>query len=63
MNSIDNLAMDRLDQLASMVSQHMENGNESLAELCDQEARDLLNELESEDYTFWTMDCLGGVAV
>ena len=59
MNNIDNLAMDRLDQLASMVSHHMESGNEDLAELCDQEARDLLNELESEDYTFWTMDWLG----
>ena len=58
MNNIDNLAMDRLDQLASMVSRHMENGNEELAELCDQEARDLLNELESEDYTFWTMNLL-----
>ena len=60
MNNIDNLAMDRLDQLATMVSQHMENGNEELAELCDQEARDLLNELESEDYTFWTMERLSG---
>ena len=58
MNNIDNLAMDRLDQLAAMVNQHVENGNESLAELCDQEARDLLNELESEDYTFWTMNLL-----
>ena len=58
MNNIDNLAMNRLDQLASMVSQHVENGNEELAELCDQEARDLLNELESEDYTFWTMNLL-----
>ncbi|AIX27745.1 hypothetical protein Syn7803US36_106 [Synechococcus phage ACG-2014f] len=58
MNNIDNLAMDRLDQLASMVIHHTANGNESLAELCDQEARDLLNELESEDYTFWTMNLL-----
>ncbi len=62
MNNIDNLAMDRLDQLASMVLQHMEDGNESLAELCDQEARDLLNELEAEDFTFWTMDWLGEAA-
>ena len=59
MNNIDNLAMNRLEQLALMVTKHMENGNEELAELCDQEARDLLNELESEDYTFWTMDWLG----
>jgi hypothetical protein len=59
MNNVDNLAIDRLEQLALMVNQHVENGNESLAELCDQEARDLLNELESEDYTFWTMDWLG----
>ena len=58
MNNIDNLAMDRLEQLALMVNQHMENGNEDLAELCDQEAKDLLNELESEDYTFWTMNLL-----
>ncbi len=59
MNNIDNLAMDRLEQLATMVNQHMENGNESLAELCDQEAKDLLNELESDEFTFWTMDWLG----
>ena len=51
--------MNRLEQLALMVNQHMENGNEELAELCDQEARDLLNELENQDYTFWTMDWLG----
>ena len=61
MNNIDNLAMDRLDQLASMVNQHMENGNEDLAELCDQEARDLLNELESEECTFWTAEDLSGL--
>lgn len=59
MNNIDNLAMNRLEQLALMVNQHMENGNEELAEICDQEARDLLNELENQDYTFWTMDWLG----
>ena len=53
--------MNRLEQLASMVNQHMENGNEELAELCDQEARDLLNELEAEDYTFWTMEDLSGL--
>ena len=58
MNNIDNLALNRLEQLALMVNQHMENGNEDLAELCDQEAKDLLNELESADYTFWTMDLL-----
>ena len=58
MDNIDNLALNRLEQLALMVNQHMENGNEDLAELCDQEAKDLLNELESEDYTFWTMDLL-----
>jgi len=61
MNNIDNLAMNRLEQLASMVNQHMENGNEDLAELCDQEARDLLTQLESEDYTFWTMEDLSGL--
>ena len=61
MDNIDNLAMNRLEQLALMVSQHMENGNEDLAELCDQEAKDLLNELESEDYTFWTMGDLSGL--
>ena len=61
MNNIDNLAMNRLEQLALMVNQHMENGNESLAELCDQEARDLLTQLESEDYTFWTMEDLSGL--
>ena len=61
MNNIDNLAMNRLEQLARMVNQHMENGNESLAELCDQEARDLLTQLESEDYTFWTMEDLSGL--
>ena len=63
MDNITNLAMDRLEQLALMVNQHMEDGNEELAELCDQEARDLLNELEAEDYTFWTMDWLGEEAV
>ena len=61
MDNIDNLAMNRLEQLALMVSQHMENGNEDLAELCDQEAKDLLNELESADYTFWTMGDLSGL--
>ena len=59
MNNIDNLALNRLEHLALMVNQHMENGNEDLAELCDQEAKDLLNELESEDYTFWVADWLG----
>ena len=62
MDNIDNLALNRLEQLALMVNQHMENGNEDLAELCDQEAKDLLNELESEDYTFWSMDWLGETA-
>jgi len=59
MNNVDNLAIDRLEQLALMVNQHTENGNEDLAELCDQEAKDLLTELESDDYTFWVMDWLG----
>ena len=62
MDNIDNLALNRLEQLALMVNQHMENGNEDLAELCDQEAKDLLNELEAEDYTFWTMNWLGEAA-
>ena len=55
----EEIAMDRLTHLATMIKQHQDDGNYDAAILLSESAVMLTTELDAEDYEFWTVDWLG----
>ncbi len=55
----EQLCMDRIEHLASMIKKHQDDGNHDAAILLSESALMLTTELDADDYTFWTMDWLG----
>ena len=58
----EELAMDRLTQLATMIKKHQDDGNYDAAILLSESAVMMTTELDADDYEFWTMDYLGEAA-
>ena len=57
----ESICLDRLNHLATMIKKHQDEGNYDSAILLSESALQLTTELDSEDYTFWTMDDLSGL--